>query len=205
LGIRATKEPHTRTKRYAREDTAGCRSRDRPDHRMHGGGVNDARICPHWPVQRSRLGVRRSGPRKSSRRALQKHGADVHRCFEKSLADRLDVSGKMEIEVEVGPAGRVTATKVLPHGQAAPAALSACVQKAATGWTVEGIESGAKVVLPFSFPTAVEPVRGQGGRRARARAWLWSPGKAKPGPKRDAPFTVKVLADEINMRVQTCR
>jgi quercetin dioxygenase-like cupin family protein len=28
-----------------------------------------------------------------------------------------------------------------------------------------------------------------------------SPGKAKPGPKRDAPFTVKVLADEINVRV----
>jgi quercetin dioxygenase-like cupin family protein len=28
-----------------------------------------------------------------------------------------------------------------------------------------------------------------------------SPGKAKPGPKRDVPFTVKVLADETNMRV----
>jgi len=84
-------------------------------------------------------------------RALQKHGADVHRCFEKSLADRLDVSGKVEIEVEVGPAGRVTATKLLSHGPAAPSALSTCVQKAAAGWTIEGIETGAKVVLPFSF------------------------------------------------------
>ena len=32
-------------------------------------------------------------------RALQKHGADVHRCFERLLADRLDTAGKMEIEV----------------------------------------------------------------------------------------------------------
>jgi len=39
-------------------------------------------------------------------KALQKHGTDVHRCFERSLADRLDTSGKLEIEVEVGPAGR---------------------------------------------------------------------------------------------------
>jgi quercetin dioxygenase-like cupin family protein len=135
-------------------------------------------------------------------RALQKHGADVHRCFERLLADRLDVAGKMEIEVEVGPAGRVIATKILPRGQTAPAALSACVQKAATGWTVEGIEAGARVVLPFSFqPQSSQfvvkaedaPERGLGSG---------PPGKAKSGPKRDAPFTVKVLADETNMRVQ---
>ena len=50
-------------------------------------------------------------------KALQKHGADVHRCFEKSLADRLDIAGRVEIEVEVGPAGRVTAAKLVPRGQ----------------------------------------------------------------------------------------
>ncbi len=135
-------------------------------------------------------------------RALQKHGADVHRCFEKSLADRLDVSGKVEIEVEVGPAGRVTATKLLSHGQAVPSVLSTCVQKAAAGWTIEGIEAGAKVVLPFSF----QPQSSQFVVRAEDApdCGLGSapPGKPKPGPKRDAPFTVKVLADEINMRVQ---
>jgi quercetin dioxygenase-like cupin family protein len=135
-------------------------------------------------------------------RALQKHGADVHRCFEKSLADRLDVSGKVEIEVEVGPAGRVTATKLLSHGQAVPSVLSTCVQKAAAGWTIEGIEAGAKVVLPFSF----QPQSSQFVVRAEDApdCGLGSapPGKPKPGPKRDAPFTVQVLADEINMRVQ---
>ena len=135
-------------------------------------------------------------------RALQKHGADVHRCFERSLADRLDTAGKVEIEVEVGPAGRVTAAKLLPRGQSAPSVLSACVQKAATGWTVEGIEPGAKVVLPFSFQPQMSQfvVRAEDvSERVLGSA---SPGKAKPGPKRDAPFTVKVLADETNMRVQ---
>ena len=134
-------------------------------------------------------------------KALQKHGADVHRCFERSLADRLDTSGKVEIEVEVGPAGRVTAAKILPRGQSAPAGLSACVQKAATGWTMEGIEPGAKVMLPFSFQQQSSQfvVRAEDvPERVLGSA---SSGKAKPGPKRDAPFTVKVLADEINMRV----
>jgi quercetin dioxygenase-like cupin family protein len=135
-------------------------------------------------------------------KALQKHGADVHRCFERSLADRLDIAGKVEIEVELGPSGRVTAAKLLPRGQTAPAALSACVQKAAMGWTMEGIEAGAKVVLPFSFQAQTSqfvvkaedvPERTLGSAPA---------GKAKPGPKRDAPFTVKVLADESNLRVR---
>lgn len=135
-------------------------------------------------------------------RALQKHGADVHRCFERSLADRLDAAGKVEIEVEVGSAGRVTGAKLLSRGQAAPGVLSACVQKAASGWTMEGIEPGARVVLPFSFQSQMSQfvVRAEDvPERALGSA---SSGKATPGPKRDAPFTVKVLADETNMRVQ---
>ena len=135
-------------------------------------------------------------------RVLQKHGADVHRCFERALADRLDTAGKVEIEVEVGPAGRVTAAKLLPHGQAAPNALSACVQKAATGWTVEGIEPGAKVMLPFSFQAQMSQFVVK-AEDVPDRALGAAPSaKAGPGPKRDAPFTVKVLADETNMRVQ---
>jgi quercetin dioxygenase-like cupin family protein len=134
-------------------------------------------------------------------KALQKHGADVHRCFEKALADRLDTSGKLEIEVEVGPAGRVTAAKVLPHQPSVPAGLSACVQKAATTWTVEGIESGARVVLPFTFQQQTSQFVVKAEDAPERVLGAGSPGKAKPGPKRDAPFTVKVLADEINVRV----
>jgi quercetin dioxygenase-like cupin family protein len=134
-------------------------------------------------------------------KALQKHGADVHRCFEKALADRLDTSGRLEIEVEVGPAGRVTAAKVLPHQPSAPAVLSACVQKAAAAWTVEGIESGAKVVLPFTFQQQASQFVVKAEDVPERVLGAGSPGKAKPGPKRDAPFTVKVLVDEINVRV----
>jgi len=133
-------------------------------------------------------------------KALQKNGADVHRCFEKALADRLDVAGKVEIEVTVGPGGRVTAAKLVSGGTGAPAVLSDCVQKAAAGWTVDGIEAGDKLVLPFSFRqqasqfvVKVEDV----SERVPGAA---PPGKAKPGPKREAPYTVRVLADEMNMR-----
>ncbi|MGA7743178.1 MAG: cupin domain-containing protein [Polyangia bacterium] len=135
-------------------------------------------------------------------RALQKHGADVHRCFERSLADRLDAAGKVEIEVEVGPAGRVAAARLLSHGQAAPSALSACVQKAAMGWTVDGIESGARVVLPFSFQAQMSQFVVKAEDVPERALGAASSAKAGLGPKRDAPFTVKVLADETNMRVQ---
>jgi quercetin dioxygenase-like cupin family protein len=132
-------------------------------------------------------------------KALQKHGADVHRCFEKALADRLDVSGKVDIEVTVGAGGRVTAAKV-GKGQAVPEVLSACVQGAAANWTMEGIESGAKVVLPFSFQAQNSQftVKAEDVPEHVPGA---AANKAKPGPKREAPYTYKVLADEVNMRV----
>jgi quercetin dioxygenase-like cupin family protein len=134
-------------------------------------------------------------------RALQKHGTDVHRCFERSLADRLDIAGKLEIEVEVGPAGRVIAAKILPREQSVPLVLSACVQKAAMSWTVEGIEAGAKVVLPFSFQQQASQFVVKAEDVPERVLGAGSPGKAKPGPKRDAPFTVKVLADQTNVHV----
>jgi len=141
-------------------------------------------------------------PARLIEKAMQKHGADVHRCFEKALADRMDVSGRVEIEVTVGGGGKVTAAKVESRGQAAPEVLATCVQSAATSWTMEGIEAGAKVVLPFSFRTQNNqftvkaedvPERVPGAAAGK---------KAKPGPKREAPYTYKVLADETNMGVK---
>jgi mannose-6-phosphate isomerase-like protein (cupin superfamily) len=132
-------------------------------------------------------------------KALQKHGGDVHRCFEKALADRMDVSGKVEIEVTVGAGGRVTSAKP-GTGQAVPEVLSACVQAAAANWTMEGIESGAKVVLPFAFQAQNSQftVKAEDVPEHVPGA---AANKAKPGPKRDAPYTYKVLADAANMRV----
>ncbi len=131
-------------------------------------------------------------------KALQKHGGDVHRCFGKVLADRLDAAGMVEVSVDVGKAGKVTGAKVKKTSAGAPPALAACVEKAALGWTIEGIEPGAAVVLPFSFKAQSNQYV-VNGSDIPERA-LGGAAKAKAGPKRDAPFTVKVLADETNVR-----
>jgi quercetin dioxygenase-like cupin family protein len=133
-------------------------------------------------------------------KALQKHGADAHRCFEKVLADRLDAAGTVEVAVDIGRAGKVTAAKVQKIGKGASGALAACIEKAALGWTIDGIEAGASVILPFSFkPQSQQFVVNAADVPERALG-VPAPGKAKPGPKRDVPFTVKVLADETNVK-----
>jgi mannose-6-phosphate isomerase-like protein (cupin superfamily) len=135
-------------------------------------------------------------------RALQKHGGDVHACFAKVLADRLDSAGRVEVEVEVGKGGKVKAAKVRKFDKSAGPALAPCIETAALGWTIDGIEAGAKVVLPFAFKAqssqfvvnaADVPERALGAPAAN---------KAKVGPRRDVPFTVKVLADEQNVKAE---
>jgi mannose-6-phosphate isomerase-like protein (cupin superfamily) len=135
-------------------------------------------------------------------RALQKHGPDVHACFAKVLADRLDSAGKVEVVVEVGKNGKVKSAKAQKLDKSAGPVLAECIEKAALGWTMEGIEVGAKVVLPFSFKAqASQFVVNAADVPERA---LGAPptNKAKTGPKRDVPFTVKVLADEQNVKAE---
>jgi quercetin dioxygenase-like cupin family protein len=135
-------------------------------------------------------------------KALQKHGGDVHRCFEKVLADRLDAAGTVEVTVDVGRAGKVTAAKAQKIEKGAPGALATCIENAALGWTIDGIEAGASVILPFSFkPQSRQFVVNAADVPERALG-VPAPGKAKPGPRRDVPFTVKVLADETNVKAE---
>lgn len=132
-------------------------------------------------------------------KTLQKHGPELHRCFEKALADRLDVAGRIEVEVDVGAGGRVSKARVLTQGRDVPPALTTCVQTSAAGWTIDGIEPGAAVVLPIAFQSQANqfvvkaadvPDRGPAAPKARG------------GTKAQAPFTVKVLADPVNVRAQ---
>jgi quercetin dioxygenase-like cupin family protein len=126
-------------------------------------------------------------------RALQKHGPDVHRCFEQALADRLDTAGKVEVEVDVGPGGQVTSARLVTQGTDLPPALGTCVQAAARTWKIAGVEPGSSVVLPFSFEGQINqfvikaadvPDRGPAAGKAAAKG----------------PFTVKVLVDPENVR-----
>jgi quercetin dioxygenase-like cupin family protein len=134
--------------------------------------------------------------------ALQKHGGDVHRCFEKVLADRLDAAGMVEVTLDMGKGGKVTSAKVKKLDKSAGPALAACIEKAALGWTIDGIEAGASVVLPFSFKAQTSQYLVNAADVPERALGAPSTNKAKAGPKRDVPFTVKVLADETNVKVE---
>jgi len=134
--------------------------------------------------------------------ALHKHGVDVHRCFEKVLADRLDAAGMVEVTVDVGKAGKVTAAKVKKTDKTSNPALASCIEKAALAWTIDGIEAGASVVLPFSFKAQSSQFLVNAADVPERALGAPSTNKAKAGPKRDVPFTVKVLADETNVKAE---
>lgn len=131
--------------------------------------------------------------------ALEKHGGDVNRCFEKALADTLDVAGKVELAVDVGEAGQVTRAVPLEHSANSPVLLT-CLSESATSWVIPGVAAGTTVIVPlafegqmaqFSIKAADAPERGA------------APGKGnKAGRASNAAFSAKVLVDEVNMRAR---
>lgn len=142
--------------------------------------------------------------------ALEKHGGDVNRCFEKALADTLDVSGKVELAVDVGEQGKVTRAAPVEAADAGAGAatspiLLACLSDSAATWTIPGVAAGATVIVPltfegqmaqFSIKAADAPERGPGAAQK---------GKGRPagkGPAASPPFSVKVLVDEATMRAR---
>lgn len=131
--------------------------------------------------------------------ALEKHGGDVNRCFEKALADTLDVSGSVELAVDVGAEGKVTRAVPLEHSAKSPVLL-ACLSESATSWVIPGVAAGTTVIVPlafegqmaqFSIKTADAPERGPGAAKGKVKA-----------PKGAATFSVKVLVDEATMRAR---
>jgi quercetin dioxygenase-like cupin family protein len=129
---------------------------------------------------------------------LVAHGAEVHRCFEKALADTLDVAGKLELAVDVGEGGRITGAEPAADEVKSPVLL-ACLQEVAQTWTMVGIDAGSKVIVPLTFEgqmaqwtlkAADAPVRGPAAARHHGG------GAASP------PFSVKVLIDEATMRAR---
>ncbi len=124
------------------------------------------------------------------------------RCFEKVLADRLDAAGTVEITVAVGKAGKVTSAKVKKADKIANPTLAACVEKAALDWTIDGIEPGASVVLPFSFKAQTSQFLINAADVPERALGAPATSKGRGGPKRSVPFTVKVLADQTNVKAK---
>ena len=133
--------------------------------------------------------------------ALVAHGAEVHRCFERALADTLDVAGKIEIAVDVGAGGRVTKATPAVDEVKSPVLL-ACLQESAATWMFAGIDPGSTVIVPLSF-------EGQAAQFSIKVKDAPDHGPPVPKGKHGAgsspavpPFSVKLLVDEATMHAQ---
>jgi quercetin dioxygenase-like cupin family protein len=146
--------------------------------------------------------------------ALEKHGGDVNRCFERALADTLDVSGKVELAVDIGAGGRVTRAVPLEHTADSPVLLT-CLSTSALDWVIPGLADGSTVIVPlafegqmaqFSVKTADAPERGPAAATAkgkpRGKTARGSRGKMDGASKASPAFSVKVLVDEATMRAR---
>ena len=132
---------------------------------------------------------------------LVAHGAEVHRCFERALADTLDVAGKIEIAIDVGVGGRVTKATTAVDEVKSPVLL-ACLQESAATWMFAGIDPGSTVIVPLSFEGQAAqfsikvkdaPDHGPPVPKGKHRA-----GSSPAVP----PFSVKLLVDEATMHAQ---
>jgi quercetin dioxygenase-like cupin family protein len=131
---------------------------------------------------------------------LVKHGGEVNRCFEKALADTLDVAGKIELAVDVGDGGKVVKAAPASDGVKSPV-LVACLTEAAATWTLAGIDPGSTVIVPLAF----EGQAAQFSIKVKDAPDHGPP--APPGKKKGAappapPFSVKLLVDEATMHAQ---
>jgi quercetin dioxygenase-like cupin family protein len=161
-----------------------------------------------WAAAPARANARLETEEQRISRILQStlvaHGAEVHRCFEKALADTMEIGGKVELAVDVGAEGKVT--KAAPAvDEAGSPVLLACLETSAATWSFAGIDPGSTVIVPldfegqaaqFSIKAADAPDRGPGAANGKGT----KPAKAKPGVT--PPFSIKLLVDEKTMRAR---
>jgi quercetin dioxygenase-like cupin family protein len=164
-----------------------------------------------WGAAPARANARLETEEQRVSRVLQStlvaHGAEVHRCFEKALADTLEVAGKIELAVDIGAEGRVTKTAPALDEAQSPVLL-ACLQTSAATWSFAGIDPGSTVIVPLAFEgqaaqftlkAADAPDHGPGAPGSKA-----APKGKKPvsSPSAPPPFSVKLLVDEKTMRAR---
>ena len=105
----------------------------------------------------------------------------------------MDVSGKIELAVDIGEGGRVTKAAPASDGVKSPVLL-ACLTESAATWTLVGIDPGSTVIVPLAFegqaaqfsvkvkdapdhgpPAPPRQEEGRGRRpRRRSRSSCWS-------------------------------
>jgi quercetin dioxygenase-like cupin family protein len=167
-----------------------------------------------WGAAPARANARLETEEQRVSRVLQStlvaHGAEVHRCFEKALADTLDVAGKIELAVDVGAGGRVTKTAPALDEAQSPALL-ACLQTSAETWSFAGIDPGSTVIVPlefegqsaqFTLKAADAPDHGPGAPGSKGTKPAPKGKKPVTSPSAPPPFSVKLLIDEKTMRAR---
>jgi quercetin dioxygenase-like cupin family protein len=160
-----------------------------------------------WGAAPARANARLETEEQRISRVLQStlvaHGAEVNRCFEKALADTMDVAGKIELAVDVGADGKVTKTAPALDEAGSPL-LVACLETAAGTWSFAGIDPGSTVIVPLSFDsqaaqftirTADAPDHGPAAPHGAGK-------KPAVSPSTPPLFSVKLLVDEKTMRAR---
>ena len=177
----------------------------RPRHRRVGLGMTVAALLSVAPgLREARANATEQSEEERIASVLQStlvaHGGEVHRCFEKALADTLQVSGRIELAVDVGDQGKVV--KAMPAvDEVKSPVLLACLQETAQLWTMVGIDSGSTVIVPLTFA-------GQASQFSIKAADAPDRGPPAPARKRKglqvgvAPYSVKVLVDEATMHAK---
>jgi quercetin dioxygenase-like cupin family protein len=166
-----------------------------------------------WAAAPARANARLETEEQRVSRILQStlvaHGAEVHRCFEKALADTMEIGGKVELAVDVGAEGKVTKAAPVVDEAGSPVLL-ACLETSAVTWSFAGIDPGSTVIVPldfegqaaqFTLKAADAPERGPGAAKGDGKGGGTK--SAKPGkPGAPPPFSIKLLVDEKTMRAR---
>lgn len=94
--------------------------------------------------------VRGGLDREVIRRVILSHRAQIRYCYEKELADRPDLAGRVLVEFVIGADGRVTTARAAEDSLQTQA-VGRCVVARVKGWTFPKPEGGGVVVVTYPF------------------------------------------------------
>ena len=89
---------------------------------------------------------------KGVRTVARAHLGEIETCVSRARMENRDLSGRVVIQVNLSPAGRVTGTSIAKSTGASPS-LEACMMKTVTAWTFPAPTGGVRgaFTYPFTF------------------------------------------------------
>lgn len=84
--------------------------------------------------------------------AVNKHVGEIQQCYERSLLDNSSLSGRVEYEWTIAPAGRVTDAHVKRSEVSGGDSLNECVMKVLRGIQFPAAKNGQQTVVSVGFP-----------------------------------------------------